>query len=140
MMLESVDADLVLFDGTCGFCAWSLALVARCFEPEHVVYVPYQWLSLAELAAVGTTAASCATAVHLWDGREARLYRGADAFNRLVATTAAGKRIVSALARCAPILAAERALYAVIARNRLVLSRLLGTRRYAVIVDESEHA
>ncbi len=126
---------MVLFDGACGFCAWSVATLDRCVGTHGFTFVPYQLVPGRMLAAIGVTRRECASAVHVWDGETNRLYRGADAINYVVGRTRVGRNAVAILERFGPIVMLERKIYALVASRRSAISRVLGTAKYAPIAD-----
>ncbi len=125
---------LVIFDGTCGFCTWSVGVLRRALG-VNVSAIPYQWLSDAELAAFDTTRARCADAVHFVDAR-GDVWAGADAINTLLRDRPFCGVAIRFVTRRPWALALERRAYAWVTRNRERISQLLGTRRYALITGD----
>ncbi len=56
-------AGLVVFDGDCGFCTWSVGFAQRWIRPA-VAFVPWQ---RADLVAVGLTPQACSQALQFVD-------------------------------------------------------------------------
>jgi predicted DCC family thiol-disulfide oxidoreductase YuxK len=122
----------IIFDGTCGFCTWSIAALGK---PSHVAHVvPYQWLTDAQLETVGTTRAHCIHEVHYVDAG-GRVYRGANAVNEALAHAPLIGGILGYVGRHRALLGFERACYAWVAAHRVAISRVLGTRRCALIAE-----
>ena len=128
-------SDVVVFDGTCGFCTWSIAaFTMRIASGSRVV--PSQWLSDVRLAEIGTTREQCAREVHYVDAG-GQTYRGADAVNAVLARTPLIGGLTRFVARRPALLAFERACYAWIAAHRVGISRALGTQRCALIPERA---
>ena len=123
--------DLLIFDGTCGFCTRSVMLLDRPLG-IRVASIPAQWLTDAEIALLGTTRAACAEAVVFVDAAGG-VSSGADALNALFRGHPLLGAPVALAMRLPPLLRFERAGYRWVARHRVAISRLLGTRRYALI-------
>jgi len=123
--------NLVIFDGACGFCTWSVMVLDRPLG-VRVASIPAQWLKDAELAGLGTTRAACAQAVVFVDATGVPS-SGADAVNALLRAHPLFSAPVALALRVPALLRLERAFYRWIARHRVAISRLLGTRRYALI-------
>ncbi len=137
-MARLPDPELILYDGSCGLCTWSVqAALSRWSYP--VAAIPYQWLSDRELSYFGTTAAECARAVHFIDANNS-IHRGAEAINAYVSRFPIGMVAVRVLRLVYPLLLVERLMYRAIAANRSLLSRILGTTRYATIEAEEGQA
>jgi predicted DCC family thiol-disulfide oxidoreductase YuxK len=125
---------LVIFDGTCGFCTWSVAVLDRRLG-VRVQAIPYQWLDDAELAAIGTSRARCADAVHFIDAH-GHLSAGADAINALLRDRPLVGPVVRLVARVPLLVSLERRAYVWVTKHRERISQLLGTRRYALITGD----
>jgi predicted DCC family thiol-disulfide oxidoreductase YuxK len=123
----------VLFDGACGFCTW-IATRWRAHTPPGVRWVPYQWLEPHDFARFGTTPQECRRAVRFVDERS-RVHGGASAVNAILAYTRGGRALVTALYVLFPLLLLEHLGYALVARFRVPISALLGTRRCALVDD-----
>jgi len=127
---------LVIFDGACGFCTWSVCVLYRPLG-VRVHAIPYQWLSVAELAAFGTTRARCVEAVHFVDASRTPT-AGADAVNALLRNHPFFGPPVALIARVPVLLRVERRAYTWLAANRVWISRLLGTRLFALIAGDTD--
>jgi len=123
--------NLVIFDGTCGFCTWSVMLLDRQLG-VRVASIPAQWLTDAELVGLGTSRAACAEAVVFVDASGVPS-SGADAVNALLRAHPLFGAPVALALRVPALLRFERSWYRWIARHRVAISRLLRTRRYALI-------
>jgi len=132
------DRAVVIFDGTCGFCTWSVLLLERPLG-IRVTAVPYQWLSDAALAALGTSRAECRAAVQFID-RNGTRWGGADAINALLRDHPLFGLAVRGMMRLPPVARFEHRAYAWIATHREAISKLLGTRGYALIKDDDAGA
>jgi len=114
----------LIYDGECGICQQSVALLKR-WDREHVLrYVPFQ--DTAAVARFGIALPKLAAAMHLVlaDGR---IYSGADAMPRLLALFP-GKRWLAPLFRIPGVLPLARRIYAWIAMRRHCLVRGLEGR------------
>jgi len=129
-------ARVVIFDGACGFCTWTVQFARRIDRKGTYSFVPYQHFSLDDLKRRGTSPAQCAKAVHVIDDN-ARVYRGAFAINRFLWSFGGWRLLVAALYLVFPSLLLEMLGYALVARNRVLISVLLRTKQYAVIQEVS---
>jgi len=114
----------LVYDGECGICQQSVALLKR-WDREHVLrYVPFQ--DGVAVARFGIALPKLAAAMHLIlpDGR---VYPGADAIPRLLALFP-GKRWLAPLFRIPGVLPLARRIYAWIAIRRRCLVRGLEGR------------
>ncbi len=125
---------LVIFDGACGFCTWTVQLARRIDRKGTYSFVPYQHFSLDELKRRGTSPAQCAKAVHAIDDND-RVYCGAFAINRFLWSFGGWRFLVAALYLVFPLLLLEMLGYALVARNRVPISALFRTQKYAVIQE-----
>jgi predicted DCC family thiol-disulfide oxidoreductase YuxK len=66
--MTSSDRPVVLFDGRCGFCAWSVQFAQQRVDAD-VEFLPYQSV---DVAAYGLTDQQCAEAVYFVDTSGAR--------------------------------------------------------------------
>jgi len=101
----------------------------------RVTAVPYQWLTNAALAALGTTRAQCTAALQFVD-RSGTIRTGADAVNALLRGHPLFGLVVRLALCLPPVVRFERRAYAWVAAHRDRISNLLGTRRYALITDD----
>jgi predicted DCC family thiol-disulfide oxidoreductase YuxK len=122
---------LLLFDGACGFCTWVVGRLARHPSAHRWGFIPFQHVSDRELEALGTTRSACRLAVHAVDERGA-LLRGALAMNAVLEGRPAIRLLVRAARSLRPLLQIEMLIYTLVARNRVTISRLLGTARCAI--------
>ena len=114
----------LIYDGECGICQQSVALLKR-WDREHLLrYVPFQ--DEAAVARFGIALPKLAAAMHLIlpDGG---VYPGADAIPRLLALFP-GKRWLAPLFRIPGVLPLARRIYAWIAIRRRCLVRGLEGR------------
>jgi predicted DCC family thiol-disulfide oxidoreductase YuxK len=114
----------LVYDGECGICQQSVALLKR-WDREHVLrYVPFQ--DGDAVARFGIALPRLAAAMHLIlpDGR---VYPGADAIPRLLGLFP-GKRWLAPLFRIPGVLPLARRIYAWIAIRRRCLVRGLEGR------------
>jgi predicted DCC family thiol-disulfide oxidoreductase YuxK len=132
---RSRPSDLLIFDGTCGFCTWAVARMNAGGSEPAIRVTPYQWLDDRFLAAIGTTRDRCATAVHFVDSH-GMLSQGADAINALLLRRRAFVSMVRVFTGSRTLLAIERRCYAWIASHRTAISGFLGTRRCALLIEE----
>ncbi len=128
----SVRANLLIFDGSCGFCTWSVATALRL--RSDVTATPYQWLDDAELGRVGITRERTQREVHFVDAA-GTVYRGADAVNALLASVPRLGLIVRFVRSRPALVRIEQRAYEWIAANRIAISRVLGTQRCALLPD-----
>jgi predicted DCC family thiol-disulfide oxidoreductase YuxK len=109
----------LIYDGECGICRQSVALLRR-WDVEHVLrFVPFQ--DAAAIAQFGIALPALAAAMHLVlpDGR---VYPGADAVPELLRLFP-GKRWLAPLFRIPGVLPLARRIYARIAIGRHCLVR-----------------
>lgn len=109
----------LIFDGECGICQQSVAILKR-WDREHVLrFVPFQ--DEASVARFGIELPALAAAMHLIlpDGR---VYPGADAVPELLRLLP-GKRWFAPLFRIPGVRPVARRIYAWIARRRHCLVR-----------------
>jgi len=125
--------DLVIFDGACGFCTWSVMQLP--WLGVRVAAIPVQRLTGDDLRALGITRAACAESVHFIDAA-GTVSRGADAVNALVGGNACIGPLARLISRTPALLTIERRAYAWVAEHRVAISRLLRTRRYAIIPED----
>jgi predicted DCC family thiol-disulfide oxidoreductase YuxK len=116
-------APTLVYDGECGICRQSVALLKRWDREQVLRYVPFQDGAVARF---GIALPKLAAAMHLIlpDGR---VYPGADAVPRLLALFP-GKRWLAPLFRIPGILPLARRIYAWIAIRRRCLVRGLEGR------------
>lgn len=106
----------LVFDGDCGFCTRCVALVPRSARRTTTV-VPYQ---RADLAALGLTAAECASAVQ-WVADDGTRSRGAGAVARLLRDAGGGWRVLGTALLVPPLSWVAALVYRVVAANRMRL-------------------
>lgn len=114
-----VDRPTLIYDGACGLCERSVALVRRWDREHRLAIVPFQ--DQARVAALGIPLPALAAAMHLVlpDGR---VLAGADAAPEMLRQLP-GKRWLAGAFRIPGILPLARRLYAWIARRRRCLVR-----------------
>ena len=122
---------LVIFDGACGLCTWTVRLAGRWDTARRWSFVPFQRLTDAEFRALGVSRAACAKVVHAIDVH-GHVTRGAFAVNAVLATLPATRPFVAIVRLLFPLLLLEIAGYAFVAHNRALLSRMLGTTECAL--------
>jgi len=125
--------DLVIFDGACGFCTWSVMQLRRL--GVRVAAIPFQHLRDVDFQALGTTRAACAGRVHFVDAA-GTISTGADAVNALVRDHTFLGPVAGLVLRTPLLLEFERRTYAWVAEHRIAISRLLGTRRFAIVPED----
>lgn len=113
----------VIFDGSCGFCTWSVELLERLDRHDRVVAVPFQGPGVLERHGVARGDAEDAVWATSPSGKR---YRGAGAAN-LALAVALGTRLPMILYTLPGLRQLQDALYATVARNR---HRLRGVTPY----------
>ena len=115
----SIDRATLIYDGECGFCRESVAIVSRWDREHRVTLIPFQ--EQARVAAFQIPLPALAAAMHLVlpDGR---VLAGADAAADLLRLLP-GKRWVSLLFSVPGVLPLARRVYGWIARRRHCLVR-----------------
>jgi len=106
----------LVFDGDCGFCTRSVALMPKSIARTTEV-VPYQ---RADLASLGLTAEQCAEAVQ-WVADDGSHASGATACARALQVGSLPLRIIGTLLLLPPLSWLSAALYRVVAANRMHL-------------------
>ncbi|HEY0396630.1 MAG TPA: DCC1-like thiol-disulfide oxidoreductase family protein [Candidatus Elarobacter sp.] len=129
----------VIFDGSCGFCTWSVRWVRSWDPSRRLTYVPYQALEPHDFERFGTSRERCAREVQFADG-SGRLSGGAAAINGMLCAIPRTRRIliVAAVAALPIAFALESAAYRFVARNRIPISRMLGTAKHALFDADEE--
>ena len=115
----SVDRPVVLFDGLCGFCTWSVDFARRRVH-AHAEFIPYQSVDVAEFS---LTVAQCAHEVQ-FVGRDGAL-GGERAVAAVLKSGAPTWRALGALIDSPVIRPVSGVAYRVVARHR---GRLWGIR------------
>jgi predicted DCC family thiol-disulfide oxidoreductase YuxK len=126
--------EFLIFDGACGFCTWSVRQLARL--GVRVAAIPFQRLRDDDLRTLGITRAACAERVQFVDDR-GMIASGADAVNALLRGHALFGPAITLISRTPALLQMERRGYAWVAEHRVAISRMLGTRRYALFPDDA---
>jgi len=129
--------DVLVFDGTCGFCTRALDLIMRRRRPDGIILIPYQWLSEAALSGFGTCRERCDREVYLLRANDGPL-AGALALNELCRTLPLVGGAVATMTHFSALVNIEQCVYAWIARNRSIISWLLGTAKYALLHNGEE--
>ena len=115
----SGEQPLVLFDGRCGFCAWSVGFAQRVVG-SHAHFVPYQSVDVTDY---GLTVQECAEAVQFVDAS------GSESAERAVAAILRSGtgvwRPIGQLVGSAPVRPLAGVAYSFVARHR---GRLWGVR------------
>jgi predicted DCC family thiol-disulfide oxidoreductase YuxK len=106
----------LVFDGDCGFCTRSVALMPKSIRRTTTV-VPYQ---RADLAALGLTEAECAEAVQ-WVADDGTHASGSVACARALQAGSPLLRIAGTLLLIPPLSWLSAALYRLVAANRMHL-------------------
>ena len=115
---------ILLFDGDCVICN-QFALFARRLDCKRQFEIlPYQ--SYESLAAYGITEEACAKAIHLLNTETGHIRRGAFAMNAFFIRFFPFNLLVLLCYVVPVFLLAEIIVYAVVAKNRQKISRLLG--------------
>jgi len=114
----------LIYDGECGICRQSVALVKRWDREQRLRYVPFQ--DTAAVARFGIALPRLAAAMHLVFA-DGRVYPGADAIPKLLELFP-GKRWLAPLFRIPGVLPLARRIYAWIAMRRHCLVRGLEGR------------
>jgi len=129
---ESLPAtDLIVYDGACGFCTWSLAHVLAISATQASI-IPLQFLTDVQLNGLGFSRDAANIMLHFVNSKGA-IFTGADAFNELLEGSANFALPLRLLKRYAVLLEMERIAYRWIARNRVVISKILGTSSCAIL-------
>ena len=117
-----IDRATLIYDGECGFCRETVALVSRWDRERRLTVIPFQ--DQARVAAFGIPLPALAAAMHLVlpDGR---VLAGADAAADLLRMLP-GKRWLAHLFALPGVLPVARRVYAWIARRRRCLVRGVG--------------
>ena len=106
----------LVFDGDCGFCTRSVALMPKSIR-RTTEAVPYQQ---ADLASLGLTAAQCAEAVQ-WVADDGSHASGATACGRALQQGSLPLRILGTLVLLPPLSWLAAGLYRLVATNRMRL-------------------
>jgi predicted DCC family thiol-disulfide oxidoreductase YuxK len=126
--------NVMLFDGSCGFCTWIVGKARRLDTRALFAFVPYQFVSDAELDAFGVTRQQCSRSIAAISAA-GRLYRGAHAVNALLFACTATRPLAVAIHVFWPLLLTEIGLYRLVARQRTRISAVLGTQKFALLPD-----
>ena len=111
----------LIYDGECGFCQRSVALLRRWDRERRIALVPFQ--DEARVAAFHVPLPALAAAMHLvLPPPDGRVFAGADAVPQLLRLLP-GKRWLAWLFRVPGVQPVARRLYAWIARRRRCLVR-----------------
>ncbi len=132
--VTSTGARVVLFDGACGLCTWCVLLARRIDRRGLYAFVPSQDCAAEDLARLGLTSERLSRAVYVIEGG-ARAYRGALGINRFLWSFRTWRPLIVLLYWAWPLLVLEIAAYEFVARNRVWISRVLGTAKFALIAD-----
>ncbi len=133
----SVDyAELLVFDGDCGFCTFSAEWVARGWPPGPRA-VAWQHLGADGLKAVGLTPAQAQEAVWWVDGM-GHLFKGHRAVGKSLTAGRGPKRAVGIMISLAPLSWVAAAVYPLIVRYRYRLPG--GTPACRVIAPDERTA
>lgn len=104
----------LVFDGDCGFCTRCVALIPRSAQAEAVP------LQLADLVALGLTAAECTEAVQ-WVGPDGQRARGHAAIARVLQSAGSLWWLVGSLLLIPPVSWVAAVVYRLVAANRMRL-------------------
>ena len=124
-------ANVIIYDGKCGFCTWSLAQVLASAK-SGVSVVPFQYLSDTQINNLGSSRDATSKMLHFITSNSTVL-TGADAFNELLQANAYCSIAIYFIRRLRWLLSAERMAYRWIAKNRVVISKILGTSQCAIV-------
>lgn len=116
---------LLIFDGTCGFCAWAAAWVERRL-PADASAVP--WQETSDLGAVGLSAEDVSRAVY-WIDVNRRAHRGHRAASEALRAIGGGWKIFGTLIAVPPLSWVAALAYELVSRNRHRLSKLIRSTR-----------
>ncbi len=119
--------DILLFDGDCGICSKSAELARKIAARRAGGYrvAPYQSVPEEELRRFGTDYRKCSRKIHSIT-RQGRVYAGAFSVNHFCWRHFPWTLIPLAIYLIPPILLAEIGAYALVARYRYHISRMLG--------------
>jgi len=131
------DRTVAIFDGACGFCTWSVARLRQLPTLDKVMFIPYQRLTAQDYRDIGIELRDCLTAMYVWESEARTVTFGAEAFNRLLRATPY-TLVSEKLWQFGPTRCLEVAVYQIIARNRMILSRVLRTRSFALFDAHGE--
>lgn len=121
----------MLFDGSCGFCTWSVGQARRLDAEALYAFVPHQHLSDTTLASLGVTRQQCSRSIQALTAG-GRLYQGAHAVNAFLFASSATRALVVLFYVLWPLLLAEIGLYRLVANQRICISAFLGTQKCAL--------
>lgn len=113
---RSVETDLLIYDGDCGFCTTSARKFVD-FVGESTTIAPWQAV---DLDAYGLTEADCTAAAYFVDA-DGVAHRGADAFAHGLQTGGAPWSLLGKVLAVPPIIWVGRAVYPLIAKYRYKL-------------------
>ena len=116
--------EYILWDGDCGFCRRSVAVLARMDERSTFIVAPYQSFPESELAKVGLSFHSCAREVQIVS-RSGRTFGGAFAINYFLWQQPRWKGFVLWGFLCPVLFLMEVLLYKAVAKNRMLFSQIL---------------
>ena len=120
-MRADLTVPTLIYDGECGFCQRSVALLRRWDREHRIVLVPFQ--DQARVAAFNIPLPALAAAMHLvLPPPDARVFSGADAVPKLLELLP-GKRWLAWGFRIPGVAPVARRVYAWIARRRRCLVR-----------------
>ena len=119
--------DLLLFDGDCGICTKSAEFAGKIAARHGGRYRvrPYQAIPEQELRSFGTDYGKCSRRIHSIT-RNGRVYAGAFSVNHFCWRHFPWTLIPLTIYLLPPLLLAEIGLYALVARYRQHISRMLG--------------
>ncbi len=123
--------DVLLFDGDCGICTKSAELAQRIAARSGYQVRPYQAIPESELIRLGTSYERCGHRIHSVT-RDGRVYRGAFSVNHFLWRHMPWRLIPLMLYILFPLVLLEVGLYALIAANRLRISRWFGLTACAI--------
>jgi predicted DCC family thiol-disulfide oxidoreductase YuxK len=129
-----IGSRYLIFDGACGLCTACAREAKKLDRQRRFRYVPLQWCTPADFERFGTSESACRRSVHVIDGRTIR--RGAFAVNHFFWSIGVGRAAIVAIWCIWPLLVAEILGYALVARNRIAISRLLKTQSCRVVAEE----
>jgi len=129
--IEFPRGPLIIFDGCCGICTWTISCLAS-FSSHSLKAIPFQWLSDMQLNSLETTREFCSKEIHFID-QSGKLSTGAYAFNEMLLAAGFLSGLIEAIKSHSILLNIESRCYKWFASNRGKISFLLRTRRCALI-------
>lgn len=122
-----LDKPLLLFDGDCGFCEWSIDHLRKIDQDSKFQIASYQSIAEEDLKSVGLDYEKCEHALQLI-GTSGKVHSGIFAFNHFLLRYSPWNLLLIPLYLFPPFLLLEHGVYRAIANNRFRLSQKLGLK------------